>query len=73
MKKRFLFLFGTALLLSTGAALASPITIETSCGKTVIVNSEDFKNTEELLKRVEKINDAMCDEIKPTSQSADTI
>lgn len=60
MKKK-LFILMCILILSISASFARPITITTSCGKTIIVESGDFQDIGDLMDKVEKLDSAMCD------------
>ena len=42
------------------SAFAHQVTINTSCGKTITVESGDYSNTKEMMKDVEAIDKAVC-------------
>lgn len=59
-----LFSFAATVLglfaISGVSAFAHQVTINTSCGKTITVESGDYSNTKEMMKDVEAIDKAVC-------------
>lgn len=59
-----LFSFAATVLglfaISGVSAFAHQVTVNTSCGKTITVESGDYSNAQEMLKDVEAIDKAVC-------------
>ena len=59
-----LFSFAATVLglfaISGVSAFAHQVTVNTSCGKTITVESKDYSNTKEMMKDVEAIDKAVC-------------
>lgn len=59
-----LFSFAATVLglfaISGVSAFAHQVTVNTSCGKTITVESEDYSSTDEMIKDAQAIDKAVC-------------
>lgn len=70
MKIKLLML--ALIMLSSGAVYAQDVTIKTSCGKTVILQSKDYINSSDMIEDAFAIDDAICGEVQPALDNGKT-